>query len=150
MEKAKWILSIVCGLIATFTKQYGILIAFVGGAVVFDFVTGCIADKINGKGLDSKTATKGFWKKVSLLVGLFFGFFLDWVIPVMLAYITITLPFDMPFALIICFYIVLNECISICENLYECNPAILPSWIIKILGFAKDKLEGGEDTDDRH
>lgn len=146
MEKIKWFISIVCGLLATFTKQYGVLIALVAVAVVFDFITGVLADKINGKGLDSKTATIGFWKKVALFVGLFFGFFLDWFIPIMLEYISITLPFALPFALVICFYIVLNESISICENLYECNPSILPKWIVKILAVAKSKIENDEEV----
>jgi toxin secretion/phage lysis holin len=137
-------------MIATFTKQYGLLIALVAVAVVFDTATGMIEDKINGKPIDSKTGTKGFWKKVALLVGLFFGFFLDWFIPIMLTYISITLPFDMPFALIICFYIVLNECISICENLYEANPSVLPGWIVKLLGVAKDKLEEGSNDEKRN
>lgn len=147
MKKIKWFSSLICGLIATFTKQYGLLITLVAVAVVFDTASGMIADKINGKPIDSKTGTKGFWKKVALLVGLFFGFFLDWFIPIMLTHISIALPFDMPFALIICFYIVLNESISICENLYEANPSILPGWIVKILGVAKSKLEEDNKND---
>ena len=42
MEKAKWLLSTILGLILSFTNKYGILIIFVAIAIVFDFVTGLI------------------------------------------------------------------------------------------------------------
>lgn len=36
MEKIKWILSFVMGLIATFAKQYGVMIMLVAAAIVFN------------------------------------------------------------------------------------------------------------------
>lgn len=145
MERVKWILSGLLGMLGVFTKQYGLLIIMVAVAIVFDFVTGLIKAKIY-ENISSKTGTKGLFKKISLLVCLFFGFFLDYTIPAMCEYISIEIPFNMPFGMIIGFYIVLNECISICENLYACNPTIMPKWIVKVLQTAKDKLDdGGQD-----
>ena len=46
MEKAKWLISTLLGLIGMFTKQYGILILLVAIAIVFDIVTGLIKAKI--------------------------------------------------------------------------------------------------------
>ena len=108
----KWLLSVVCGAIATFYEQYGLLIVFVCLAIVFDCVTGLFKAKTIGEGLSSAKGWKGFWKKIAL-----------------------------PFALIICCYIVLNECISIAENLYLINPDIMPKWIANLLKVAKDKIE---------
>ena len=48
---------------------------------------------------------------------------------------------DMPFALIICAYIILTESISISENLLAINPDIMPKWIIKLLRGSKDKID---------
>ena len=109
--------------------------------MVFDCVTGLIKAKIIGEGLTSQKGWKGFWKKISLLVGLFFGIFLDYAVPLLFARAGLTLGIDLPFALIICAYIVLNECISVCENLYLINPNIMPKWIIKLLRGSKDKID---------
>ena len=142
MEKIKWLISTCLGLLATFTQQYGILIILVVCAIIFDVVTGVIKAKLSGT-ISSQAGTKGFFKKISLLVCLFFGFFLDYAIPYMFSRLAFELPFNTPFGLIICFYIVLNECISICENLYACNPDIMPKWIVNILLSAKQKIEDG-------
>lgn len=146
MEKAKWLLSTILGLILSFTNKYGILIIFVAIAIAFDFVTGLIKANINGT-VSSDIGRKGFFKKMALLVCLFFGFFLDFVIPYMCGSIGVKIPFETPFGLIICFYIVLNECISICENLYACNPGIMPKWIVKILQSAKDQIDNKDGGD---
>ena len=52
------------------------------------------------------------------------------------------------FGLIMCFYIVLNECISICENLYECDNSIMPKWIVNILLKAREQIEDGGSVED--
>ena len=111
----KWLVSVVCG--------------------------GLIKAKTIGEGLSSQKGWKGFWKKIALLVGLFFGIYLDYVVPLLFVKAGLTLDIDLPFALIICCYIVLNECISIAENLYLINPDIMPKWIANLLKVAKDKIE---------
>lgn len=147
MEKIKWIISAVLGLLAAFTEKYGILILFVAAAIVLDLITGLIKARLSEtEKLSSEKCRKGLFKKLALLVGMFFGFFLDWFIPYALEHASINIPFAMPFAMIISFYIVLNECISICENLYAANPEILPKWIVTLLTNVKDKI-GSNPTD---
>lgn len=146
-EKLKYILSVLGGLLATATKQYGLILLFVIIGIFMDCITGLIKSKITGKGWSSKVGFVGFWKKVSLLVALFFGIFLDYFIPTTVEKIvTVELPFALPFGLIIGAYIVLNECISICENLYECNPDIVPKWIVGLLRNAKEKIADSDKT----
>lgn len=147
MEKTKWLISVISGLIATFFQHYGVLIALVLVSICFDVVTGLIKAKINSE-VSSQKGTIGFFKKIALLVCLFFGFFLDVAIPYMFTRIGMDLTFQTPFGMIICFYIVLNECISICENLYSCDSAIMPKWIVKILLSAKGKIEEGDSNED--
>lgn len=148
MEKAKWLVSALLGLILSFTQKYGIMIIFVAVAIVFDFVTGLVKANIKGE-VSSEVGKKGFFKKMALLICLFFGFFLDFVIPYMCATIGIKIPFETPFGLIICFYIVLNESISICENLYACNPGIMPKWVVRMLKSAKQQIDdkGGAESE---
>ena len=148
-NSSKWLISIICGTVATFFQQYGLFIVFVSFAIVFDCITGLIKAKTIGEGLTSQKGWKGFWKKISLLVGLFFGIFLDYAVPLLFARAGLTLGVDLPFALIICAYIVLNESISVCENLHLINPNIMPKWIIKLLKGSKSRLEEEKDKKDK-
>lgn len=136
----KWFLSLILGLWATFTQKYAIILTFVVVAIVLDLTTGLIKAKATGEGWSSKKGSKGFWKKIALLVAFGFGIFLDTFIPYALRIISIDLPFNSPFALVIGVYIILNESISVCENLYEINPHTLPKWIKSLLSSANDKI----------
>lgn len=137
----KWLLSIIGGALAAFFQQYGLFIVLVAVAVVMDFITGVIKAKVTGEGLSSTRAWQGFWKKVALFVGLSFGIFLDYAALTVFAEAGINIGVKMPFALIFACYIVLNESISIAENLVLINPEILPKWVGKLLKVAKEDLD---------
>ena len=111
---------------AAFFQKYGLFIVLVAIAVVVDFVIGVIKVKATGEGLSSTRAWQGFWKKIALFVGLFFGIFIDYVMLTVLTQANITINIKLPFALIIACYIVLNESISIAENLVLINTEIMP------------------------
>ena len=151
MEKIKWLLSIICGIVSAFTKMYGMIIVFVTCAVVFDWITGIIGEKAVGHPITSKKGTIGFWKKMALFAGLFFGFFLDYFIPYALQRINIDIPIkEAIFGMIIGCYIVINECISICENIYKANPSILPRWVVTMLKLAKEQIDNKESGTDEN
>lgn len=137
-------LATILGFISTFCKQYGLILAMVFVVIIIDFVTGLIKAKLGGN-IESGIARKGFFKKIALFVALFFGMFLDWFAPMMLNSINIELSFAMPFAMIIGCYIIINESISIAENLFEINPNTVPKFVVKCLKIAQDKINGFED-----
>ena len=137
----KWLWSVILGGLATFFGQYGLFIALVAVAVVLDVITGLVKVKATGEGLSSDKATKGFWKKISLFVGLSFGIFLDYAVATVLAEVGVGVVPELPFALIICAYIIINEAISISENLYLTNPDSFPPAVGKLLKVAKGKIE---------
>lgn len=128
-EYMKVFFSFIAGVITTFFNMYGPIIGLVCFAIIFDVVTGVVGSKAAGRKISSKKAYKGFWKKVSLLLALVFGMFLDLFIPLSLKYVDIVIPYNMPFGLIFGCYIVFNESISICENIYKVDPTILPLWV---------------------
>ena len=140
MSTVKVLFSAVCGIIAAFCEQYGLFFYLVIGAVVFDFVTGLIKAQISGEGLDSKKAHKGFWKKVSLFVALGLGVFLDFIIENLFFHIGAAMPVSAPVTPVIACYIVINECISVAENLYLINPHSLPDFIAKWLKVANEDI----------
>ena len=143
MKKIKWLLSVLGGFISVFFKQYAMIIIFVAIVVILDFITGIVKAKAIGEPISSKKGTIGFWKKIALFVGLLFGFFLDYFIPFAINAIGITIDIGNTalFGMIIGCYIVINESISICENLYQSNPEILPKWIIKMLTGTKEQID---------
>lgn len=146
-EFLKVLVSFFTGVLATFFEMYGAIMGIVCVAIVFDVVSGIIASKATGTKITSKKANQGFWKKVGLLLALFFGVLLDTFIPLALSLFEVSLPFNLPFGLIFGCYIVFNEGISICENLDKINPHILPRWVKKMLQGGVDKIdkeEGGE------
>ena len=140
------------GLWATLAGQYGILIILVAFAVVMDVITGLLRCLATGEAISSKKGTQGFWKKISLLFGVAFGFFLDASTPILLEMVHFSLPWEktLLFGSIISCYAILNESISICENLLKANKKTLPKWLKKILQGAKEEIEkGGEKDNDK-
>lgn len=129
----KVLFSFILGVVTTFFKMYGEIIGLVCFAIIFDIISGIIGSKAAGMKISSKKANQGFWKKVSLLLALAFGMFLDVFIPLALEFVDVQVPFNMPFGLIFGCYIVFNESISICENIYKVNPTILPNWVRNML-----------------
>lgn len=140
MEKNKWLLAILTGVIGTISNQYAVILIFVIAAVVLDVITGLVKAMATGEGLSSEKGHKGFWKKISFFVALVFGCYLDYFIPFMLSNIGVNLPLKGLFSVIFACYICLNEAVSICENLYLINSDILPKWVVRILKNAKNQI----------
>ena len=146
-ELKKRVFSFLAGVVTTFFQMYGAILGLVCAAIIFDVITGVSAAKATGKKITSKKANQGFWKKVGLLMALFFGVFIDVFIPHALSFISITIPFNMPFGLIFGCYIIFNEGISICENLDKINPNILPKWVKKMLEGGSEKIDSAVSDD---
>ena len=83
-------------------------------------------------------------------MALFFGFFLDYFIAFVLQNLNITLPYSSAiFGMVIGCYIIVNELISIAENLYRVVPDIFPQWIVKMLTSTKNQINDlGKDKED--
>lgn len=144
----KWLLSVISGALAAFLGQYGLFFALVAVAVVLDVITGLVKSKATGEGLSSQKANRGFWRKMSLFVALAFGIFLDLAGAAVLSRVGMSFGGELPFAAIVCAYIIINETISISENLYLANPDSFPKWIAKRLKVAREELERrGEDKE---
>lgn len=146
--------SALLGTLATLAEQYTILIVLVAAAIVLDVITGLIRCGATGEKLSSEKGTKGFWKKIMLMASLLFAFFLDVSIPTILGVVNVTLPFQksLLFGSIVGVYIILNESISICENILKANKMALPKWLKKLLQDAKKEVDergAGKDADNK-
>lgn len=140
-DSIKRLLSVIMGIIAAFWGEYGLFLVLVAVAVVLDVITGIVKAKATGEGLSSEKARKGFWRKITLFVALGFGIFLDFAAELVISSTGITLSVGMPFALIVSAYIIINESISIFENLYLANPEAFPPSVGRLLKVAKKKID---------
>lgn len=147
----KFITAFFGGLTASFFGAYAPIFLCVVGAICFDVVTGLIKSKVTGKPINSNDGTRGFWRKMALLVALFFGVFLDVFFPVLLGAVSLDLPFKLPIGTVVGCYIVINESISIIENINAAAPQALPSWVKKLLKGAGETIDkGGRDNESKN
>jgi phage-related holin len=124
-------------------EQYLILIILVALVICLDVISGLIRSVATGIPITSAKGTKGFWKKMILLFSMAFAFFLDIALPTLLNVVKIQLPFErsLLFGSIVGVYIILNESISIAENIMKTNNKSLPKWLKKLLTGAKDEID---------
>lgn len=135
--------SLISGLVASFWGIYGPVIICVLVAICMDVVSGLVASMASGEKISSKVGWVGFWKKMALILALAFGIFMDSFIPILLGTIALELPFTMPIGTIVGCYIVINEAISIIENINKAAPTALPKWIKKLLEGAGKAIDDG-------
>ena len=144
MEKLKYLFSVIAGALLAYMGAYIVLYGLVFCAILFDLITGCMAAVISGKGLSSSKAARGVLKKLVLLIALGFGTFLDVFIPFAAKTVNFDFNGSLIFSTVICVYIVVTECISICENILICNKSALPSWLLKLLNKAQSDIDTGK------
>lgn len=143
VNKAVLAASGLIGLCTAIAGRYVILIVLVAVAISLDVVSGLIRCAATGEPITSKRGAQGFWKKMILLFAMAFAFFLDVSIPTILEVVSIKLPVDrsLLFGSVVGVYIILNESISIAENIYKANNKSLPRWIKKLLTGAKKEID---------
>ena len=145
MEKIRWFGALAGGVIVAYLKQYSTLYILVAVAIMFDYASGMIAAVVDGEGLSSRIAFKGFLKKVILLVSVAFGTFLDALMPFCAEQAGIAIGNTLIFSTVICAYICISECISIAENIFRCTGQALPAWLVRLFKELKEKVGQQED-----
>lgn len=121
------------------THPYIITSALMVFVILFDCVTGLLKAKIN-KNINSPQSSVGALKKIAVLFSMIFGFMLDIIFDFIMLYLEVGTSVRIPFGTIIGIYLILSECISICENLYM-SGVKLPSIITEALKIAQEKIE---------
>ena len=136
--KVKAVLSSFCGALTALSENYGTICSICCALILLDLLTGLAKAKIQGR-LNSDTGYKGFWRKAALLAALTFGICLDLLVEYAAA-AGLGAEFPALIGRLLAFYIAVNECISITENLSVCG-ARLPSFLAAALGNARGKLD---------
>ena len=79
----------------------------------------------------------------------FFWFFYGCIYPILYDAVAVGYMQNAMFGMVIGCYIVLNESISICENIYRANPEIMPKWIKHMLVATRKQIDMGEKNENK-
>lgn len=113
--------------------------------MIIDYATGMTSAWKSGE-LESKTGLIGILKKVSYLVLVAVGGVVDYLISAGLAAANVEISITYCCGLIVCVWLIINELISILENLAELGTPI-PKFLVNIVRRLKNTVENKTDTD---
>lgn len=147
----KWLAAVVVGGISAYLRIMAIPLIILTGVMLIDYASGMLKAWVNSE-LSSKTGLKGIVKKVSYLLVICVAAVADWLITSGLETLGIHTEVDLCFGLIVTVWFIINECISILENLAVLGVP-LPSFLATVICKLRSAVEkssgidsGGDDS----
>ena len=138
--------AVTAGLLA-YTKVILIPLALLLIMMIVDYISGISKAYINGE-WSSKVGFRGIVKKVGYMGVVIVAAVMDWVIYSGLKGVGIDIKMSYYLGLIVVIWLLINECISVLENLGEIGVP-LPTFLIKGIKKLQKGIEekGGKDDD---
>ena len=127
------------GVIAAYFNALMIPIVVLVFVMVTDYISGMASAKKSGE-LSSRLGIMGIAKKVGYLALVAVGMVVDYLISSALVHVGIEIQINYCFAMIIVIWLIINELISILENLGEMGVP-LPSFLTSMIKTLKSKVE---------
>ena len=115
-------------------------------AMMIDYITGMMSACYNSE-LSSKKGIKGIIKKVGYLTLVFAAMIIDWLISQGLQQINIDTKYTVFFAVLVAVWLIINELISVLENLSRMGVPI-PDFMKKLINRLKTTVDKGDDQND--
>ena len=115
-------------------------------AMMIDYITGMMSACYNSE-LSSKKGIKGIIKKVGYLTLVFAAMIIDWLISQGLQQINIDTKYTVFFAVLVAVWLIINELISVLENLSRMGVPI-PDFMKKLINRLKTTVDKGDDKND--
>ena len=111
------------------------------GCNIIDYITGLMASKYREEQISSYKGIRGITKKVCMWLLVVVGSFIDVIINYAAQYMGIG--FKIPFivATFVAVWIVVNEIISILENIIDIDEKIIPPFLMPIVRRIKKEIE---------
>lgn len=135
----KGVLTAAMATLMAYLGHLVIPIIILAAVMLLDYGTGIGKAWVAGD-LSSKIGVIGILKKVGYLAIVAVGMFIDWVIRVGLKELHIDYKLEFLFAMIVIIWLILNELISILENVAAIGVPV-PKWLTKIITKLKDHTE---------
>lgn len=139
--------AVAAGLLA-YTKVILVPLALLLIMMIVDYISGMSKAYINGE-WSSKVGFRGIVKKVGYMGVVIVAAVMDWVIYSGLKGVGIDIKMSYYLGLIVVIWLLINECISVLENLGEIGVP-LPAFLIKGIKKLQKGIEekGGKDDDE--
>ena len=134
------------GALAAYFNVLLIPLAVLVAVMLIDYVTGMAAASYT-KQLNSRIGVMGILKKAGYIALVAVGMVVDYLITSALVQIGVNIQINYCFGMIITIWLIINELISILENLGELNiplPKFLVDMIKTLKGKVEDKAESGK------
>lgn len=143
---AKIIISAIAAGLSAYFRVMAIPIVILVLVMIIDYITGMWKAWNRGE-LSSRVGLKGLFKKVGYIFVVAVSGVLDWLFISGLSQIGIEVNVRFYFGLIVTIWFIINECISILENLAVIGIP-LPSFLVKIVHKLKITVESKVDTNE--
>ena len=137
--------SVALGALAAYFNVLLVPLTILIVVMIIDYATGMTSAWKSGE-LESKTGLIGILKKVSYLVLVAVGGVVDYLISAGLAAANVEISITYCCGLIVCVWLIINELISILENLSELGTPI-PPFLVKIVHRLKDSVDSKTDSE---
>lgn len=124
---------------AAYLRAVTVPVVVLCAVMMLDWITGMTAAWINGE-LDSRVGFFGAIRKLGRLCLVAVGMAADYIIASGVSTAGAELPIDMAVALLVCFWLIINECISVLENCDRAGVPI-PEFLKKALKRAHRETE---------
>jgi len=140
-NKAYTVKGILSVAMAWLTSQFGILgplLLVLIVSLIADYITGIVRAGMRGE-ISSKKGLQGIVKKLLYMVAVGVGVGIDWLLYYLASSLGITLPIQTFFGALVCIWLILNEWVSMLENVSDYVK--LPSFLTKVLDKVKSTVE---------
>ena len=127
------------GALAAYFNVLAVPLVVLVAVMLIDWITGLAGASATGK-LNSRVGVVGIVKKVCYLALVAVGMVVDYLISSALVSIGISLQINYCFGMIITVWLIINELISILENLKRLGIP-LPDFLVKIVSRLKNNVE---------
>lgn len=140
MDKLKTTLIIVISAIMDFLGILAIPVFLMVACNIIDYITGLMASKYREEQISSYIGIRGITKKVCMWLLVLVGSFIDIIINYTAEYMGIGLKIPFIVATFVAVWIVVNEMLSILENIIDIG-VVLPPFLMPIVRLIRKEVE---------
>lgn len=146
MKEKTWrgLIAIAVGGLSAYMRMMFVPLVILFAVIIIDYMSGMLKAWGNDE-LSSKVGLKGIIKKLCYLMLVCVAGVVDWLLWSGLRQVGITLDFGFCFGLIVVIWLIINELISILENL-EALKVPMPSFLRSLVGHLKQTVEAKTKT----
>lgn len=146
MDKYNVIKAVLSGAMAAISAKLGILgpmLLALTGVMIVDYITGMLASKKENN-ISSRVGMWGIVKKLLYIVVVGVGMLMDWLILTTAESMGVHIPLATFFGLLVAVWLIINELISILENLTRMEIP-MPGFLLTIVQHFKVAVESKGD-----